>query len=71
MCRRRGRRRGRFGNKGRHGVQPRIAVVERGLPFAILGFDRDSGGEFTLNAFALKAEHRHADEERLHDVGRT
>lgn len=33
-------------NKGQHGVQTRIAEVEKALPFAILGFDSDNGGEF-------------------------
>ena len=33
-------------NKGQHGVRERIAEVERALPFAILGFDSDNGGEF-------------------------
>ena len=33
-------------NKGQHGVRERIAAVERALPFAILGFDSDNGGEF-------------------------
>jgi hypothetical protein len=33
-------------NKGQHGVQTRIAEVESALPFAILGFDSDNGGEF-------------------------
>ena len=33
-------------NKGQHAVQERIAEVETALPFAILGFDSDNGGEF-------------------------
>jgi hypothetical protein len=33
-------------NKGQHGVQERIADIEQALPFAILGFDSDNGGEF-------------------------
>jgi hypothetical protein len=33
-------------NKGQHGVRARIVEVERALPFAILGFDSDNGGEF-------------------------
>lgn len=33
-------------NRGQHAVQQRIAEVEAGLPFAILGFDSDNGGEF-------------------------
>lgn len=33
-------------NKGQYGVQQRIAEVEAALPFAILGFDSDNGGEF-------------------------
>ena len=33
-------------NKGRHGVRERVAQVEAALPFAVLGFDSDNGGEF-------------------------
>jgi hypothetical protein len=33
-------------NKGQHAVQQRIAQVEAALPFAIVGFDSDNGGEF-------------------------
>jgi hypothetical protein len=33
-------------NKGQHAVRERVAEVERSLPFAILGFDSDNGGEF-------------------------
>ena len=33
-------------NKGQHSVQQRIAEVEQALPFPILGFDSDNGGEF-------------------------
>ena len=33
-------------NKGQHGVRERVAQVEAALPFAILGFDSDNGGEF-------------------------
>lgn len=33
-------------NKGQHEVRRRIAEVEGALPFAILGFDTDNGGEF-------------------------
>jgi hypothetical protein len=33
-------------NKGQYGVQKRIEEVEKALPFAILGFDSDNGGEF-------------------------
>lgn len=33
-------------NKGQHGVRARIVEVENALPFAILGFDSDNGGEF-------------------------
>ena len=32
-------------NKGQHGVQQRIAEIEKALPFPILGFDSDNGGE--------------------------
>jgi hypothetical protein len=33
-------------NRGQHAVQQRIAEIEAALPFAILGFDCDNGGEF-------------------------
>ena len=33
-------------NKGQHSIRERIVEVERALPFAILGFDCDNGGEF-------------------------
>lgn len=33
-------------NKGQYGVQQRIEEIEQTLPFAILGFDSDNGGEF-------------------------
>lgn len=33
-------------NKGQHEVRKRIAEVEAALPFPILGFDTDNGGEF-------------------------
>ena len=33
-------------NKGRHGVHAAIGDIERTLPFAILGFHSDNGGEF-------------------------
>ena len=33
-------------NRGQYAVQQRIAQVEATLPFAILGFDSDNGGEF-------------------------
>ena len=33
-------------NRGQDAVQRRIAEVEAALPFAILGFDSDNGGEF-------------------------
>jgi len=33
-------------NKGQHGVRERIEEVEKALPFEILGFDSDNGGEF-------------------------
>lgn len=33
-------------NKGQHAVRERVAEVEMALPFAILGFDSDNGGEF-------------------------
>ena len=33
-------------NRGQHAVQQRIAEVEKALPFEILGFDSDNGGEF-------------------------
>jgi hypothetical protein len=33
-------------NRGQHAVATRIAEIEAALPFAILGFDTDNGGEF-------------------------
>ena len=33
-------------NKGQHEVRGRIAEIEKGLAFPILGFDSDNGGEF-------------------------
>ncbi len=33
-------------NRGRYEVAKRIAEIEAALPFAILGFDTDNGGEF-------------------------
>jgi hypothetical protein len=33
-------------NKGQHEIRGRIAEVEKVLPFPILGFDSDNGGEF-------------------------
>jgi hypothetical protein len=33
-------------NRGQHSVQERIAEVEKALPFAMVGFDSDNGGEF-------------------------
>ena len=33
-------------NRGQHAVAKRIAEIEAALPFAILGFDTDNGGEF-------------------------
>lgn len=33
-------------NKGQHAVRQRIAEIETALPFPILGFDSDNGGEF-------------------------
>lgn len=47
-------------NKGQHGVQQRIAEVEAALPFAIVGFDSDNGGEFInwhlANYFLLRKQ---------------
>jgi len=47
-------------NKGQYAVQERIAEVEAALPFAILGFDSDNGGEFInwhlADYFALRQE---------------
>jgi len=33
-------------NRSQYAVQQRIAQIEAALPFAILGFDSDNGGEF-------------------------
>jgi hypothetical protein len=33
-------------NRGQHAVRERVAEVEAALPFPILGFDSDNGGEF-------------------------
>jgi hypothetical protein len=33
-------------NRGQEAVRHKIADIEKGLPFAILGFDTDNGGEF-------------------------
>lgn len=33
-------------NRGQHAVQQRIAEIEKALPFELLGFDCDNGGEF-------------------------
>ena len=45
-------------NRGQHEVAKRIAQIEAALPFAILGFDTDNGGEFLnwhlLNYFARR-----------------
>jgi hypothetical protein len=45
-------------NRGQHAVAKRIAEIEAALPFAILGFDTDNGGEFLnwhlLNYFARR-----------------
>jgi hypothetical protein len=47
-------------NKGQHAVQQRIAEVEAALPFAIVGFDSDNGGEFInwhlANYFLLRKQ---------------
>jgi hypothetical protein len=47
-------------NKGQHAVQQRIAEVEAALPFPILGFDSDNGGEFLnwhlANYFLLRKQ---------------
>lgn len=40
-------------NRGAHGVLAQVADVERVLPFPILGFDTDNGGEF-LNWHLIK-----------------
>lgn len=34
------------GARGQEAVRHKIGDIERGLPFAILGFDTDNGGEF-------------------------
>jgi hypothetical protein len=47
-------------NRGQHVVCQRIAEVEKALPFTILGFDSDNGGEFInwhlSNYFQLRAK---------------
>lgn len=40
-------------NRGQHGVLEQIKDIEQGLPFALLGFDCDNGGEF-LNEMLLR-----------------
>lgn len=40
-------------NKGAHGVLQQIEKIEKRLPFSILGFDSDNGGEF-LNYHLLR-----------------
>ena len=40
-------------NKGAHGVMEQIRLIEGRLPFAILGWDSDNGGEF-LNYHLLR-----------------
>ena len=52
-------------NRGQHAVATRIAEIEAALPFAILGFDTDNGGEF-LNWHLLNYFTR-----RRHPVGFT
>ena len=47
-------------NKGQHSVRTRIAEVEKALPFPILGFDSDNGGEFLnwhLHDYFREREH--------------
>ena len=47
-------------NRGQHEVAKRIAEIEAALPFAILGFDTDNGGEFLnwhlVNYFARRPQ---------------
>ena len=52
-------------NRGQYEVAKRIAEIEAALPFAILGFDTDNGGEF-LNWHLL-----HYFARRRHPVGFT
>ena len=52
-------------HRGQHEVAKRIAQIEAALPFAILGFDTDNGGEF-LNWHLLNYFTR-----RRHPVGFT
>jgi hypothetical protein len=40
-------------NKGAHGVLKQIEIIEENLPFQLLGFDSDNGGEF-LNYHLIK-----------------
>lgn len=53
MCRRSGLQTRAVANRSQEAVQRRIAQIEEVLPFAILGFDRDNGGEF-LNWHLLR-----------------
>jgi hypothetical protein len=40
-------------NKGAHGVLKQLEIIEKNLPFELLGFDSDNGGEF-LNHHLIK-----------------
>lgn len=40
-------------NKGAHGVLKQLEIIEKNLPFELLGFDSDNGGEF-LNYHLVK-----------------
>jgi hypothetical protein len=42
-------------NKGAHGVFSQLQLIERRLPFSILGFDCDNGGEFINHHLQLIA----------------
>ena len=44
-------------NRGQEAVREQIADIEANLPFAILGFDTDNGGEF-LNAMDVSKKKR-------------
>ena len=44
-------------NRGQYEVAKRIAEIEAVLPFAILGFDTDNGGEFLISLSRRPSAH--------------